>query len=117
MLPMMCVIILMTYTSWYVLFVFLIEDSPEPTFLGKIWNYPRPLAALWYCYWMGMTYYFLFKACFRNPGYLPEWLKEPLIDNQFAPENLVRIYNMRTWMANGIYSFDKYKYDLSHKEI
>ena len=106
--PMTCVCLLIAYGSWYTVCVHLIRDSPEPNFMGKIYNYPRPFQALWFLYWMSTTYFFLIKACLRNPGFLPEWLKEPLVDGKFSPQNLLRIYNMRTWMANGIYSFEKY---------
>ena len=55
-----------------------------------------------------MTLVFLTRTFIANPGYLPSWLKTPLTSNREPPINLVRIYNMRFWTANKIYSFEKF---------
>ena len=55
-----------------------------------------------------MTYIFLARAYLANPGFVPLWLKTPLNANREAPLNLVRIYNMRFWMANRIHSFEEF---------
>ena len=55
-----------------------------------------------------MTYIHLSLAFFSNPGYIPKWLKVPMNSQREAPLDLVRIYNMRFWMANNIYSFDEF---------
>mmetsp|Transcript_9458 Transcript_9458/g.12860 ORF Transcript_9458/g.12860 Transcript_9458/m.12860 type:complete len:87 (-) Transcript_9458:941-1201(-) len=55
-----------------------------------------------------MTFIFIFKTFFANPGYLPEWLKTPLINGRDHPTNLIRVYNMRFWRANQIYSFEEF---------
>ena len=58
-----------------------------------------------------MTFIFLFRTFSVNPGYLPSWLKHPVTAEGLSPMNVVRIYNMRTWMANGIYNFEQFKPD------
>ena len=55
-----------------------------------------------------MTYVFLFRTFSVNPGYLPSWLKVPVTSEGLSPMNVVRIYNMRTWMANGVYKFEQF---------
>ena len=60
-------------------------------------------------YFSGMTYAFLTMTYLRNPGYLPKWLRAPVaLDPEADPLQLVRVYNLRLWLANGIYSFEEY---------
>ena len=61
-----------------------------------------------FLYFSTMTYVHLARAYVTNPGYLPEWLKTPCTNEGLAPVQLLRIYNMRTWMANGIYTFEEF---------
>ena len=55
-----------------------------------------------------MTYVFILKTFFTNPGYLPEWLKTPMTADRQPPLEIVRIYNLRFWRANRIYSFEEF---------
>ena len=55
-----------------------------------------------------MTFLFIFKTFLTNPGYLPEWLKTPLTADKQVPHELLRIYNLRFWRANRIYSFEEF---------
>lgn len=55
-----------------------------------------------------MTYVFLLRTFSVNPGYLPSWLKVPVTSEGLSPMNVVRIYNMRTWMTNGVYKFEQF---------
>ena len=55
-----------------------------------------------------MTLVFQIRTYITNPGYLPKWLKTPLNQNGMVPEQLVRIYNARFWIANRIYMFDEF---------
>ena len=44
-----------------------------------------------------------------NPGYLPTWLKIPPLNARSEhPVNLVRVYNMRFWLANKIHNFEEF---------
>ena len=63
---------------------------------------------VFFIYFSTMTFLFIFKTFFANPGYLPSWLKHPLNSNREPPNNLVRVYNMRFWMANKIHSFEEF---------
>ena len=53
-----------------------------------------------------MTYAHLIRCLFADPGYIPNWLKAPLKPEKLAPLELVRLYNMRAFEWNDIYSFD-----------
>ena len=54
-----------------------------------------------------MTFAHLFRCLLADPGYLPDFLKAPLKQpKNLAPLELVRLYNMRTFESNEIYSFD-----------
>ena len=53
-----------------------------------------------------MTYAHLVTCLISDPGYIPEWLKAPLKPEKLAPLELVRLYNMRSFESNDIYSFD-----------
>ena len=61
-----------------------------------------------FLYFATMTYVHLTLAFLTNPGYLPQWLKHPLDHNNKAPEALLRIYNLRLWMANKIHTFEEF---------
>lgn len=54
-----------------------------------------------------MTFAFLTRTFIANPGYLPSYLKTPLVQDKFAPLRLIRIYNVRFWQRNKIHSFDE----------
>ena len=56
-----------------------------------------------------MTYIHLTRTFIANPGYLPSWLKIPALNaRREQPVNLVRVYNMRFWMANKIHNFEEF---------
>ena len=56
-----------------------------------------------------MTYIHLTRTFITNPGYLPSWLKIPALNaRREQPVNLVRVYNMRFWMANKIHNFEEF---------
>mmetsp|Transcript_155 Transcript_155/g.219 ORF Transcript_155/g.219 Transcript_155/m.219 type:complete len:90 (+) Transcript_155:154-423(+) len=59
-------------------------------------------------YLSGMTYAFLTRTFLTNPGYLPKWLKVPKIEIGAEPKNLVRVYNLRHWIANKIHLHDEF---------
>lgn len=50
------------------------------------------------------------------PGYLPNEFKTPLTEEGFAPVPLLRLYNMRSWLANGLYTFDELCDNQSQKD-
>lgn len=59
-----------------------------------------------------MTYLHLSRTFITNSGYLPAWLKIPQLNaRREQPVNLVRVYNMRFWMANKIHSFEEFLLD------
>ena len=64
------------------------------------------LLRVFFLYFSGMTYVFLFITFSVNPGYLPAWMKLSVTSEGLAPMSIIRIYNMRTWIANGIYKFE-----------
>ena len=66
------------------------------------------LIRLTFAYFSIMTYVFIGLTFTVNPGYLPKWFKTPPTSEGYAPIQLLRIYNMRTWMANDIKSFDEF---------
>ena len=66
------------------------------------------LLRLVFTYFSSGTFIHLTRAFISNPGYLPAWLKTPLNSRREAPLALVRVYNMRFWMANGIYNFEEF---------
>lgn len=41
-----------------------------------------------------------------TPGYLPKKFETPLTNEGYAPVRTLRIYNMRTWLACGIFAKD-----------
>ena len=53
-----------------------------------------------------MMYAHLIRCLLADPGYIPGWLKAPLKPEKLAPLELVRLYNMRAFEWNDIYSFD-----------
>ena len=53
-----------------------------------------------------MTYLHLIKTNRADPGHLPDWLKTTSQPNSLTPDELVRLYNMRSFESNKIYSFD-----------
>ena len=57
---------------------------------------------------MKSTYVYIFITFTVNPGYLPAKYKTPKTSKGYAPCALLRIYNMRLWMANDIYTFDEF---------
>ena len=60
-----------------------------------------------FTYFSAMTYLHLIRCLLADPGYLPEYLKAPLkMPEKTAPLELVRLYNMRSFESNNIYSFD-----------
>ena len=60
-----------------------------------------------FTYFSVMTYAHLIRCLLANPGYVPDWLKAPLkLPEKLAPLELVRLYNMRSFESNNIYSFD-----------
>ena len=62
-----------------------------------------------FCYFSMMTYIHLTRTFITNPGYLPSWLKLPALNARSEqPVNLVRVYNMRFWMANKIHNFEEF---------
>ena len=61
-----------------------------------------------FLYFSSFTYLFLTKTFLTNPGYLPRWLKVPMSQDGTAPYRVVRVYNMRFWMANKIHSFEEF---------
>lgn len=64
-----------------------------------------------------MTNIFLIRTFIANPGYLPKWLKTPLNSQREPPVNLVRVYNMRFWMANKIHSFEEFVQPIEEENI
>lgn len=42
-----------------------------------------------------------------NPGKLPKVFYTGLTEEGFAPIRYLRLYNMRHWLVNGIYTFDE----------
>ena len=58
-------------------------------------------------YFSLMTYVFIIKTLISDPGYVPDVFKVPARADKMAPLELVRIYNMRSWIKNGIHDFQK----------
>jgi len=54
-----------------------------------------------------MTYAFLTMTFLKNPGYLPKWLRVPVIDAKIHPARLIRLFNLRLWVSNNIYKFEE----------
>ena len=53
-----------------------------------------------------MTYLHLTRCLLADPGYLPNYLKTPLnMPSKTAPLEKVRLFNMRLYEENNIYSF------------
>ena len=60
-----------------------------------------------FTYFSIQTYLHLGRCFLSDPGYVPDWLKAPLkMPEKLAPLELVRLYNMRAFESNNIYSFD-----------
>ena len=91
----------------YISHVFLLEFIPV-LFKGESWCVTALLIRAVFAYFSGMSMIMLTKTYLANPGYLPLWLKTPLDHNRQAPVNLVRIYNLRFWIANKIYDFEEF---------
>jgi len=102
-IPMFLVLVLISYISYQFFWVFLsdiyVNEGSTLTVLA---------IRACFLYFSTMTYVFLLRTFITNPGYVPSWLKTPLTSEALAPMNLVRIYNMRFWMANKIHSFDEF---------
>ena len=96
---------LITYISYQFLFVFLPDFHEIEEGRGAV-NMLAYFLRIVFVYASTCTYLFLFRTFAVNPGYIPQWLKLTKNSDGTGPVRVVRIYNMRTWMANGIYSFD-----------
>jgi len=55
-----------------------------------------------------MTYVFLTRTFLTNPGYLPQWLRDRTLEDHDEIDRILRVYNMRLWAANKIYSFEEF---------
>ena len=58
-----------------------------------------------------MTYAYLTKTFMLNPGYLPSWLCAPTIDADCDTNRLLRILNLRLWVANKIITYEGHSKD------
>ena len=54
-----------------------------------------------------MIMYTLYIAYITEAGYVPKEFAVPLDAQGLAPIKLLRVYNLRNWLANGIYNFDE----------
>ena len=101
-IPSMITITLITYISWTFQVRFLPEKFKDNPF-GLM-----PIALhLVFTYFSLMTYAHLFRCLLADPGYVPEEYKAPLkMPEKLAPLELVRLYNVRSFSSNKIYSFD-----------
>ena len=106
-IPLLMSASLLTYVTYQFQCVFYPSYYPldAESFLGIIFQYSF---RVWLVYENAICYLFMFRVYISNPGYIPSWLKHPKTDEGLAPCNVLRIYNMRTWMANGIYSYDEF---------
>ena len=102
-LPSLLAYALISYISYTFLFKFLPFALADQQF-----SFGALLVQMIFIYFSSMTYIHLTRAFLANPGYLPKWLKVPMNINGEAPTDIVRIYNMRFWMANKIYMFDEF---------
>ena len=102
-LPSLLAYALISYISYTFLFKFLPFVLADQQF-----SFSAILMQMIFIYFSSMTYIHLTRAFLANPGYLPNWLKVPMNANGEAPTDIVRIYNMRFWMANKIYMFDEF---------
>ena len=58
-------------------------------------------------YFSLMTYAHLIRCLLADPGYIPDEFKTPLkMPEKLAPLEIVRLYNMRSFQANNIHSFN-----------
>ena len=69
-----------------------------------------------FLYCVSMTLWYLYLANQTCPGYLSADFKTPLTEKGLAPVQIIRLYNMRHWLANEIYTFEEYCEDPSWKE-
>ena len=105
---MLLAVALITYISYQFLFRFMPTHyslEEDPTWQG----YAIRIVV---SYYITMTYVFILECFVASPGYLPKWLKANLTSDSKAPMSLIRIYDMRFWMRNKIYSFEEF--DNSH---
>ena len=104
-IPMLLAAALVTYISYQFMFNFMPKEIPAEQ---------RPLLSysvrIVFSYFSIMTYVHLTLSFVMSPGYAPDWLKcQPGRDGK-PPYRLLRIYNMRFWARNNIYSFDEFDY-------
>ena len=98
----------------YISYQFLWNYVPEKKFKDNLHSPQAILCRILFGYFSAMTFAFLTMTYLKNPGYLPKWLKAPVaLDPVGEPLKLVRVYNLRMWVANGIHSFDELVQPLS----
>ena len=102
-IPMLLAAALISYISYQFFWIFI----PDAYDREGAW-FAALVIRTTFLYFSTMTYVFLFKTFITNPGYLPSWLKVPVTQEGYTPTRVVRIYNMRFWMANKIYSFEEF---------
>ena len=107
-IPMLFTYTLITFISYQFLWHYI------PNRKGGIDSYSVSAIAcrLAFCYFSGMTYAFLTRTYLMNPGYLPKWLRTPIALDAGTDAaqacKLVRVYNLRLWVANKLHSFDEF---------
>ena len=90
----------------YISYNFQVEFLTEK-FRGNHFSFLSILIRVSFTYFSTMTYAHLLMCLLSDPGYIPEFLKAPLkMPEKLAPLELVRLYNMRSFENNNIYSFD-----------
>ena len=103
-LPLLLVYLLITFINYLFLWKYVPEKlyKEEPYCIGAI------ICRIIFCYFSGMTYVFLTKTFLTNPGYLPRWLRTPITDPGSDHYRVLRVYNMRVWVANKLYTFEEF---------
>ena len=104
-IPMLLAAALITYISYQFMFRFM--PAKHPLDNGSFESY---FIRITFTYFSVMTYVFILASFILSPGYLPEWFKTAPGRDGKAPMRLLRIYNMRFWARNNIYSFDEFDY-------
>ena len=101
---MLLAVSLITYISYQFLFYFL----PEFYIIegNGFFCYFIRLA---FTYYAMATYIFIFKCFFYNPGFVPNKFKTPKTEDGLAPVSIMRIYTLRSYLANNIHNWDKYR--------
>ena len=89
----------------YIAYVFQLEFLPE-RFADEWFSLLHIFIRVTFTYFSTMTYLHLTRCLLADPGYIPNFLKTPLkMPEKVAPLEKVRLYNMRLFEENNIYSF------------